>query len=170
MDDEAKLGRPSSFTDEMAERICSEMASGRSLRSVCRDKGMPSDRTVFRWLASNDAFCQQYARAMEARTNALAEDILDIADDNEHDVRITDDGRELVNSDVIARAKLRVDTRKWLMSKMAPKKYGEKLDMNVSGTLQTMPEEEIDARITQLLGKAGAGNSADGARSAEEPE
>lgn len=109
-------GRPCTFTQEMADHICSEMASGRSLRSICDDEGMPERRTVFRWLSKNDEFRHQYARAQEDRAAALAEDILEIADEgSEGDTQ---------------RAKLRVDTRKWLMSKMAPKKYGDRTELD----------------------------------------
>lgn len=126
------------FTQELADLICGEIASGRSLRSVCQDEGMPTATSVFRWLAKHEAFSEQYARAMEARTNALAEEIIDIADEGARDTYIDDNGNERTNNDVIARSRLRVDTRKWLMSKMAPKKYGEKLDIKA----------DVDAHLT----------------------
>lgn len=126
-------GRPSDYSEELAAHICGELASGRSLRDVCRDDDTPAQSTVFLWLSKHPGFSEQYARAMEARTNALAEEILEIADDSSGDVGVTEDGREVVKSDVIARSRLRVDTRKWLMSKMAPKKYGDKISQEISG-------------------------------------
>lgn len=128
----------STFTQGLADYICSEIASGRSLRSVCRDKGMPADSSIFKWLSIHESFAEQYARAMEARTNALAEEILDIADEGASDTYTDANGIERTNNEVIARSKLKVDTRKWLMSKMAPKKYGDKLDLNAS----------VDAHLT----------------------
>jgi hypothetical protein len=112
----------------MGALICTEIASGRSLRAICRqDDGMPHERTVFRWLSAHETFSQQYTRAMEARTMALAEELLEIADDGTNDTRVTEDGAEIVNHDHIQRSKLRVDTRKWLMGKLAPKKYGDRI-------------------------------------------
>jgi hypothetical protein len=87
---------------------------------------MPDARSVFRWLAANEDFRQQYARAREAQADFMAEEILQIADDGRNDTYQTDDG-EFVNHDVIARSRLRVDARKWLAAKMAPKKYGDKI-------------------------------------------
>lgn len=134
MTDETNLGgRPSGYTEALAAQICCELASGRSLRDVCREAEMPAQSTVFLWLSKHSGFSEQYARAMEARTNALAEEILDIADDSANDVHVTEDGKELIKSEVIARARLRVDTRKWLMSKMSPRKYGDKISQEVSG-------------------------------------
>ncbi|WP_221722708.1 terminase small subunit protein [Ochrobactrum sp. SFR4] len=112
-------GRPSIFTQEIATYICNEVASGRSLRSVCEDVSMPGQTTIFRWLSDNKDFREQYAHAREAQMDAMAEEIIDIADtENEEDVQ---------------RAKLRIDTRKWLMSKMAPKRYGDKQQMQLTG-------------------------------------
>lgn len=114
-----KTGRPSDYTEARGNHICAEISAGRSLRSICEDTGMPDRVTVFRWLGRHEEFRNQYARAQEDRTAAMAEDILDIADDEEcADVQ---------------KAKLRIDTRKWLMSKMAPKKYGDKVVNEHSG-------------------------------------
>lgn len=112
----SKIGRPSDYSEKTAAHICAEISSGRSLRSICEDKGMPDKSTVFRWISKHPSFCDQYARAQEDRTAALAEDILEIADEG--------------NIEDVQRAKLRIDTRKWLMSKMAPKKYGEKTEID----------------------------------------
>lgn len=109
-----------------ADRLCEEIASGRSLRSVCADDGMPDKATVFRWLAKDETFRDQYARAREMQTDALLEEIFEIADQY-------DAASDAVNPDHINRAKLRIDTRKWAMGKMAPKKYGDKLDVGVDG-------------------------------------
>jgi hypothetical protein len=124
---------------------------------------MPASSTVFKWLGLFPSFAEQYARARESQAETLAEDILEIADDARNDWmerRGEEDAGWVANGEHIQRSRLRIDARKWLMSKMAPKKYGEKLDLNVGGSLQTMSEEAIDARIAQLLRKAGAGAAA----------
>src|SRR5436853_6196862 len=73
-------GRPSDYTLETALEICARLADGQSLRAICRDEAMPDARTVFRWLEANESFRQQYARAREAQADALADEIVDIAD------------------------------------------------------------------------------------------
>jgi hypothetical protein len=107
------MSRPSSYTQEVADTICEMMAEGKSLRAICRADDMPDRVTVLRWVRNNEEFRNQYTRAREDLADYYNDDMLDIADTG--------------NPDDVARAKLRVDTRKWAMSKMAPKKYGEKL-------------------------------------------
>lgn len=130
-------GRPSTYTQEIADDICSQLAEGISLRTVCIPDSMPSARTVFRWLRTDEKFCQQYARAKEESADAMAEDILDIADDGTNDwMTITLPGgheKMIPDQEVLQRSKLRVDTRKWIMSKMKPKKYGDKMDVTTGG-------------------------------------
>ena len=126
----------STFTQEIADRICEELALGKSMRTVCAQDGFPEMRTVFRWLRSNESFCQQYARAKEEAADAFTEDMISIADDAEQDyeTRVNEDGHEYqaVNHDHINRSRLRVDTRKWIASKLKPKKYGDAMQLKHS--------------------------------------
>ncbi len=122
-------GRPSEYTQETADAICALLAEGKSLRSICKAESMPSVRTVFTWMRTYPEFLQQYARAKEESADALAEEILDIADDRERDYIETEDGRSF-NSEHVQRSRLRVDTRKWIASKLKPKKYGEKVELS----------------------------------------
>ncbi len=132
-------GRPSTFSEELAATICARIAEGESLRTVCKCEEMPAASTVFRWLGSNETFQEQYAHAREASADAMAEDILDIADDGTNDWRTktNDDGSEyeVLDAEHIQRSRLRVDARKWLMSKLQSKKYGDKLQANVDGAM-----------------------------------
>ncbi len=122
-----KTGRPSSYTPEHADSICEHIAGGRSLVSWCKqDETRPSYTSVMRWLESNEAFRDNYARARQDQADYLAEEIVQIADDGANDTYATDDG-ERTNQDVIARSRLRVDARKWYASKLAPKKYGDRV-------------------------------------------
>ncbi len=107
------IGRPSDFTQEIADAICEKIADGQSLRSICLAEDMPNKATVFRWLA-NPAFHDQYAHARETQADSLADDITDIADDD-----------KLEPND----KRVRIDARKWLAGKMRPKKYGEAIQM-----------------------------------------
>lgn len=124
------LGRPSTFTQQLADEICEGITLGYSVRTVCTPDHMPAISTFYKWLREHDDFSKQYARACEERTEAMAEDLLDIADDGTNDYMESEDGTVTYNGDSIQRAKLRVDTRKWLMAKMKPKKYGDKLEVD----------------------------------------
>lgn len=104
-------GRPSSYSEEIADLICLRLAQGESLRAICRDNDMPGERTVYSWLFNDEAFQHKYARAREAQAEPHLEDILQIADDPELKA---DDKR------------VRIDARKWAMSKLAAKKYGDR--------------------------------------------
>jgi len=125
-------GRPPEFTDEIADAICSGLADGRSLRSICLDSGMPSQTTVFRWLADERyaSFREQYMRAREAQADTIFDEMLDIADDGSNDYveRERPDGTtyDAFDAEHVQRSRLRIDTRKWMAGKLAPKKYGEK--------------------------------------------
>jgi len=126
----AKRGRPSGYSDGLAASICHELAMGRSLRAICDSEGFPSTGTVLRWLAEEEReeFRNQYARAREAQADRLAAEIIEIADETEVEVRYQGETQVLdVSSTAVARNRLRVDARKWYASKLAPKKYGEKL-------------------------------------------
>jgi hypothetical protein len=138
-------GRPSDFTQEIAAKICAEMADGNSLRTICRSADMPAASTVYLWLIAHKDFSEQYTRACEDRAHAMAEEALEIADDGERDYGQKDDeGVPIFNSEHVQRSRLRVDTRKWFASKLAPKKYGDKVTQEHmgpdGGPVQTVTE------------------------------
>lgn len=112
-------GRPNEYTQEVADRICEELAIGKSLRSVCLSEDMPAIRTIFNWFRSHPEFLLQYEKAKQESADAMSEEVLEIADNE--------------NMEDVQRARLRVDTRKWLMAKMKPKKYGDKMDVTTDG-------------------------------------
>lgn len=131
------MGRPSDYSIETTTAICIRLGLGESLREICRDEGMPDKATVMRWLATHQAFRDQYASAREAQADYYAEEIVEISDDATNDwmLRNRGDGEteEVENKEVLARSRLRVDTRKWLMARMAPKKYGDRIVQEVTG-------------------------------------
>lgn len=109
-------GRPSTYTEEMGNLICDKLTEGLSLRRICKDDAFPNASTVYVWLDRFPAFAEQYARAREAATEDMLEEMLEIADDpllEAQDKRV------------------RIDTRKWAMGKLKPKKYGEKQVVDV---------------------------------------
>lgn len=109
------MGRPSSYTPELAELICSQIADGHSLKDICLAKNMPSRETVRLWLLKDPIFLGMYARAREEQADHFADEIIEIAD------------AAVGNPEEVQAARLRVDSRKWAASKMAPKKYGDKV-------------------------------------------
>jgi hypothetical protein len=146
-------GRPSDFSEKLADLICERIADGASLRSICAADGMPNKATVFRWLAAHKGFADQYGRAREEQAETLADEIVQIADDGSNDTYLDRTGKERVNTDVISRSKLRVDARKWVASKLKPKKYGDRqvIDVNTNSDLS---DEQVAARIAELTARA----------------
>lgn len=131
-----KVGRPTIFTQELADKMCAQLAEGISLRTVCLAKDMPDKSTVFMWFRTNKKFLDQYARAKEESADALAEEILDISDES---LAVIKTGVANKSSAYAQVQRLRVDTRKWIMSKMKPKKYGDKMDLTSDGKVLPTP-------------------------------
>jgi len=127
------MARPSIYSQELAIEICQQIAEGKSLRKICEAEEMPNASTVHAWVLTNEEFSKHYARAREMQAEHYLDEIIEIADDSLHDTLIDEDGNERTISDVIQRSRLRVDTRKWVMSKLAPKKYSDKVQQEVSG-------------------------------------
>lgn len=130
------IGRPSIYTQELADKICEQLSRGISLRTVCLAEEMPDAATIFRWFRTNEEFCKQYARAKEESADAMAEEILDLSDGA---IDIIKKGAEKKSSALGQAVRLQVDTRKWIMSKMKPKKYGDKLDLTSDGKVLPTP-------------------------------
>ena len=129
-----KKGHPSLYTEALAAEICRRLAEGETLRSVCRDKAMPDKATILRWLADQTKadFREPYVYAREMQADALFDEALEIADDALGDWSTDKDGKKVLDHENIQRSRLRVDIRKWAAGKMAPKKYGDKLDLGGS--------------------------------------
>ena len=127
------MARPSLFTDDLFADILGRIADGQSLRAVCREDGMPAMSTVMRWVAGSSDLQKAYAIAVDARTDALFDEILEIADDAREDwvAKVGPDGRQgfVFDANSVRRASLRIDARKWTLARMAPKKYGDKLEV-----------------------------------------
>lgn len=144
------MARPNEFTQERADSICARLSAGESLRAICSDADMPHKATVFRWLAANEPFRDQYARAREEQADFYAEQIVEIADEevtmvkrskHQHGVKEEDDTEDnevevAFDPTAVARNRLRVDARKWYASKLAPKKYGDKIETAHTGSME----------------------------------
>lgn len=114
------MGRPSDYSEELAIKICEYITDGLSLRQIKKIDGMPDVSTIMRWCVNNESFREQYTRAKEFQTEAFNEELPDISDDENIPVD---------------RARLMIETRKWIMGKMKPKKYGDKQQVDHSGTM-----------------------------------
>lgn len=125
------MGRPSKYNNALGERICKELISGKSLRSICRKQWAPAMSTVFGWLASEDhPFSEQYKRARKIQAEGFIDEVIEIADHGG-------------NGDP-RRARLMVDTRKWVASKVLPKVYGDRI-LGADGgplTIRLVKEDE----------------------------
>ena len=118
---------------------------------------MPVKSTIYLWLTKHQNFSDQYAKAQGDRTWSMAEDLLEIADDGRNDFMERTAGDEtywVQNGEALQRSRLRVDTRKWLMSKMLPKKYGDKIEQ----TLQNPDGTSLMFKTIYELPKTDAGN------------
>jgi hypothetical protein len=137
-----KIGRPSDFNEATCAEICNRLCAGESLRTICRDDHMPVCSTVFVWLSKHPVFAEQYARARDVQADAIFEEILDIADDASNDWmerREKENPGWQANGEHIQRSRLRVDARKWMAGKLAPKKYGDKIQVAGEGEGGAIP-------------------------------
>lgn len=116
----------------LCERILTSIAEGKSLRESC-DKENLAPGNWINWINSDKQLLEQYTHAREVRAELLFEEIIEIADESSNDTLVDDSGNEKANSEWIARSRLRVDARKWALSKMLPKKYGDKLEVDNKG-------------------------------------
>lgn len=115
---------------------------------MCRELGC-DHTTVYGWLFTNELFANQYARARNAQADLLAEEVIEISDDSSRDVIVDKDGNESCNTEFVQRSRLRVDSRKWLASKLKPKKYGDALKLDATVDLKVGLAEKLakaDAR------------------------
>jgi hypothetical protein len=110
-------GRPSSYTDAIAEAICEMLAEGMPMRAICRREGMPSQAAVYRWLENNEAFRERYVRAREVQAHVIAEQALAEAERAE-DAQL---------------GRLAFDARRWFAGKVLPKVYGDRHQHEHSG-------------------------------------
>lgn len=134
----SKLGRPSSYTPDLGARICELISDGSSLKAAAAKVGI-AQRTAYLWLNDHPDFLQLYARAREDQADTLADDLLDIADDP----KIPSDDK-----------RIRVDARKWIASKLKPRKYGDRQQIEHSGSIASTTDPNAIAE--QLVTMANA--------------
>jgi hypothetical protein len=135
--------------DQILNDIFNQIEEGKSLRKVLSEPNTITRKTFFEWIDLDKNKINQYARACEIRAEKIFDEMLDIADDGTNDFMskmIAEDVEiQTLNSEHIQRSKLRIDTRKWTLSKMNPKKYGDKLE--------TKNEHSGEITITRIVKK-----------------
>lgn len=141
-------GRPSSYSNEMAESICDSLMEGMSLVKICEQPGMPHRRTVLRWMEADAEFATRCARAREMQADLMDDKIADLIDS--------------VTPESAPADRVRLAALQWRAAKLQPKKYGDKLELEHSGSIDTMTEAQVNVRLSQLAGKARAGGTAGG--------
>ena len=132
-------GRPTLYTEEMGKEICARLAEGESLRSICVAEHLPHESTVRSWAIQPDhPISTQFDHARKLGYMKMAEELLEISDDGTNDwmERKDSEGENVgwqVNGEHVSRSKLRVETRKWILSKALPKIYGDKITAEHTG-------------------------------------
>jgi hypothetical protein len=125
------------FSREVADAICQRLADGESLNAICKTEGMPAESTVRAWALDDvEGFAANYARARAIGYERLADELLSIADTPVVGVKTktNDKGEtETTEGDMIEHRRLQVDARKWMLAKMLPKKFGDKIETTVQG-------------------------------------
>lgn len=152
-----KRGAPTLKTPERLEAIFAGISLGRSARSMCVEVGI-SQRVLWNWLAGDEQLMRQYLRAKELCIDAYAEEIIEISDDGSKDTYIDEKGKEVINREVIARAQLRIDARKWYAARLAPKKYGDKLLMAPETGGKTPDVHKIEVSFVEAAEQQIAGD------------
>jgi hypothetical protein len=154
-----KLAPSVFYTEERGNEICRLLEEGHSLTSICRRKGMPTFPGVISWCNTNPSFGLQYARAREVQYQRLGDGIFDVSDRSKAGKKVTiEEGfdpktgqprttKTTSTGDMVDRARLMVDTRKWFLSKVLPKVYGDKLqlssDLDAPAAPLTATQEEL---------------------------
>ncbi len=153
--------KPMDYDERIAGEVCERLSQGETLRAICEDPALPSHQTIYRWVAATPTFRAAYARAREAQMETWADDLIEIADDASGDYidRVAADGtiEHVVDPETVQRSKLRMDARKWIMARLAARTYGDKLDLNLSATVEVgaLSDAELEARTKARLKALG---------------
>ena len=118
-------GRPTSYTPELGERICDRLLEGESLSAICKAEAL-SRGQVLRWLAAEPEFRLRYRQARMLAAELIADELLGIVDDATQDWVVDGKGEMRLDKEAVMRSRLRFDGRRWLLSKLLPRTYGEK--------------------------------------------
>ncbi len=133
---------PVRFSEDLAREICIAISNSTlGIRDLCKmHSHWPNANTIMEWKIMHPSFGELYARAKQSQVEILVDEIVQIADDTTHDTltKTNKDGDEyyVPNSEYINRSRIRIDTRKWLASKLIPKLYGDKIQVEKTDASQ----------------------------------
>lgn len=140
-----KRGRPTAYTPALAAQVLAQIATTNlGLERICkRHKSFPSPKTIYAWMLKDEDFRKAYTRAKEDQAQVVEDEMLAIADTTQvgEIVTVKPDGREVKRADMIEHRKLRIETRKWLLGKLKPKKYGDRT------TVAGDPEQPLEHKL-----------------------
>lgn len=150
------MSQQSTYTIELADEICERIASGETLRAICRESHMPSWVTVYAWRKANPQFSERLALARELGGDAIAEETLEIADTPQKGVREeqTHEGYKTVREDMLGHRKLQVDTRLKLLAVWFPRKFGQRIDVTTGNESLNLTPEDRAAKLAALTAAA----------------
>ncbi|MCK3350267.1 DNA-binding protein [Escherichia coli] len=134
-----KVGRPHGYTEEKALEICELVADGQSINKISKMPGMPTRSTILKWFRDVPEFSDMYIRAKEIGFEVLADEIIDIAD-----------AAENIKTEELRRHQLMIETRKWLLAKLQPRKYGERVTQEIVGNKDEAPVQVETSQTTVL--------------------
>ncbi len=148
-------GRPSSYSEEVADEILTRIAAGETLSRICLDEGMPSRRTVTEWLMRDrEGFSARYARAREFQADYEFDEMLDISDDSGGDAYVDMEGRARIDGEAIQRAKLRIETRRWRAERLNRRVYGAKVEHEIhADSAASLDQAELPRGLQFLAGR-----------------
>jgi hypothetical protein len=152
------MGRKSTYDPKVADEICQRLAEGQSLLEICSADGMPAESTVRAWALDDvQGFHAKYVRAREIQAHYLADEILRISNTPElgKKVKRTEEGTEETEGDMIEHRRLKVDSRKWYLSKVLPKVYGDKLQVDANLNVGDAIAERLARAGTRKPNDAG---------------
>jgi hypothetical protein len=144
--EENDMGRPSTFTDDLFDKICTRLENGEVLKAICRDEQMPDRSTVLRWIA-DDSKRKKYDAARRACVEFWSDQIIEIATDGSKDTVVDRKGRRRCDHEWVHRSRLRIETIWKLMGKIAPDRYGDKLP-------EAIHARQIEAAEQRALARA----------------
>lgn len=160
------MAHPPKRSPQVEDEVCRRLSDGETLRSICRDDRMPSWRSIYDWIAQDADFASRIARARELGADAIAEQILDIADTPVvgEEIEESESGMKVRRADMLGHRKLQVETRLKLLAKWFPKKYGDRSAMEVTGAdggPVQISDTQRAAKISAILAAAQARKNAD---------
>jgi hypothetical protein len=127
---------PAKYSPELCNTICEGLAEGKGMPEVCKALDL-TVRTVWNWLIKYPEFLEHYKLARDVQAEIWAAEVISIADDSKEDVKVVTRPNgttyRQIDYENINRSRLRVDSRKWAASHAAPKKYGDRQQVEVSG-------------------------------------